>query len=218
MAAAKADQALADWLEELPALAVAIDVDAPARRVLLEDAAADEALLGKASNASPVVRARAHLAHAAIQMLLADAGGGAGAADRSVEHVHRAVEIANTLAASGPRLLLLSQAGAVAAGAIDGQRATARRTTSRLLTEISEGIGEALAQQLDDAHRGEVTLAAALALADGVKAVRGKARIAVAGRASELATDARSDLIRAGELQKASLATDLIARLASVSG
>jgi hypothetical protein len=80
-------------------------------------------------------------------------------------------ELARSLRASGPRVALLPQAGA---------------------------------------------LAGAAALADGSEVVTGRAREAVLRKALEMARDARRDLVRAGELQKAGLADEAIASIEAV--
>ncbi|MDQ1404234.1 MAG: hypothetical protein QOG03_2550, partial [Actinomycetota bacterium] len=207
-----AEGTLRGWLDELPAHAVAIDSAPTARRVLLDDLALDDALLDKAivAGAHPVLLARAHLAHAVIQLLLASDGGDEKTAQRGLEHCEAAFDLAVALEACGPRLELVGQTGALVANGLSLLRAGSRRAASRLLDDISEAFAAAFTEQDEMACRGAVTLAAAQALALGVKAVRGKARAAVLERSLELAKDARADLIRAAELTKAQLAAETI--------
>jgi hypothetical protein len=196
-------------------MAVAINADPSARKVVLDDLAADASLVEKAqaAKAHPVLVARGHIAQAAVQLLLADALGDEAAAAESLDRCEKAFDVANSLASSGPRLELVGQIGGLAASGVAFMRASQRRAAARLLDDVAESLGEALGQQADDAHRGTVTLAAARALADGAKVVRGKARLAVLQRALAMATDARRDLFRAAELAKAALASATIASL-----
>ncbi|HEV7886476.1 MAG TPA: hypothetical protein VGO92_02885 [Acidimicrobiales bacterium] len=211
---ARAAQALQDWMDELPALALAVDAEPDARRVLLLDAAADEALLDKAHDAHPVLLARAHLAHAAIQLMLADVDGEEHA-ELAVQHADHAVELGAALAAPGPRLAILPEAGAMAALGMGRLRAARRRQVQHLLADVAEQTAEAYAEQAELSRRGAATLTAALSLAEGAKVVRGKARTAVLERALGLAVDARRDLARAGEVAKAVLAAKTVASLES---
>ena len=213
MRVSKGAHALDAWLEELPALAAALDTDPDARRLLLLDAAGDEALIDKAGKAHPVLLARGHLAHGAIQLLLSEVDDDPEHAEQAVRHAEQAVEIGTALAAPGPRLVILPQAGAVAAAAMGRLRATRRRAVQHLLTDIAEQTAEAYAAQAALSRQGVTALTAALALAEGSKVVRGKARIAVLSRAMELAIDARTDLARAGEVAKAALASQTITTL-----
>ncbi|HZQ27457.1 MAG TPA: hypothetical protein VFA94_07145 [Acidimicrobiales bacterium] len=205
-APSKAELELRAWLDELPALGAALDTTPDARKVLLEDAAADTWLLDQAPNAHPVVLARSHLAHAAIQSLLDDG-------DAAVEHARRAVDLGSTLAAPGPRLAILAQGGALAAGTLGKLRAARRREVQHMLVDVAEAAAEAYAEQAELSRRGVATLTAALALVDSSTAVRGAARDAVRSRARALAVDARADLARAGEVAKARLASETIATL-----
>ena len=205
----KAERALRAWIEEVPALAASLDVDTDARRVLLRDAAADETLVDNAPDAHPVLLARAHLAHAAIQLLLADIDGD-DHAELAVQHADHAVELGSALAAPGPRLAILPQAGSMAALAMIKLRAPRRREIQRMLDDIAEQTAEAFGEQAELERRGVATLTAAMALGDGAKVVRGKARTAVLQRALDLAIDARPDLARAGEVAKTGLASTTI--------
>jgi hypothetical protein len=210
------ERALAEWLEELPAIAATLQAAPDARRVVLEDALGDQELLAAAPGAHPVLRARAHLAFGTIALVLASDGGDAAMAERGLDQVEAGIDVARTLRASGPRLSLLSQAGALAAMGAPFVLHTRRRAVTRHLADVAEEIARAFEEQAADAHRGTTTLAGAAALADGAEAVTGRARDAVLRKALEMAKDARRDLIRAGELQRAALASDAIAALEAV--
>jgi hypothetical protein len=207
------EQALADWLAELPALAASLDAGPAARKVLLEDMAADEALIDEAPDAHPVLLARAHLAIGTIHLLRAQDGAGELVAEQGLDHLGAAADVARSLRASGPRLRLLSQAGALVAVGAAHARHTRRRTVTRRLPELAEEVAEAFAEQAKDARRGTATLAAAQALGEGAAVVDGRARDAVLQRAIELAIDAKRDLVNAAELAKAGVAHATIAEL-----
>ena len=213
--ASRAERALIDWLAELPALAVALGAEPGARKVLLEDAASDVAILDKATDAHPVARARAHLAHAAIQAALAEVASGEAAAKKAVAHCEEALSIGAGLAASGPRLEIVTQAGALACSASPMLRHSDRRAVLRLARDVVDEAGRALVEQAETAHRGTTTLVAAEALAEGASVVSGRAQAAVRARAAALAHDAYVDLARAGELGKAARAANLAERLDS---
>jgi hypothetical protein len=215
MAANRAERALADWIAELPAHLAALDAEGGVRKVLLDDLIADAPLLSKAeaAGAHPVLLARGHLAQGVAELLLAQETSDEAGADRGLEHLEAAFDIAVSLQASGPRLELVGQVGAMVASGLDVLRASQRRAAGRLLGDIGEAFGLAFAEQLEEAERGTITLAAAQALAQGAKVVRGKARIAVLERSVELARDARRDLIRSAELAKADLAKATIKSL-----
>lgn len=215
-AADRNEEALAHWIEELPAIAATLDAAPDARRVVLEDALGDEVLLAAAPDAHPVLRARAHLAFGTIQLVLAADGGDEAMADRGLDHLDAGVEVARSIASSGPRLALLSQAGALTALGAPFTRHTRRRTITHQLPAIAEDIAEAFEAQAADARRGTATLAGASALADGAEVLTGRAREAVLRKSLEMARDARRDLIRAAEIRRADLASDVIASLEAV--
>lgn len=203
----RAESTLRDWLDELPAIAASLDVDAGARAVLLADAAGDAKVVSAAEGkAHPVLLARGHLAQAAVNVLLADASRDADAAARAVEHCEQALSVGESLQASGPRLAVVAPAGALAALAMGQLRAAQRRGVQRLLADAANAVGEAMREQAEDEQRGVDTLTAARALFGAAKTVRGKARTAVLERAHQLAVDARLDLARAGAVEKAALA------------
>jgi hypothetical protein len=196
-------------------MSAALDVAGEGRRVVLDDLAADEILLSKAEGASahPVLLARAHVAHAVVQLQLAREGLGEPAADAAMDHCEAAFDLAQTLQSSGPRMELVGQVGGVVAGGLELMRHSQRRVAGRLLEDVAVALAEAFGEQAEESRRGTITLAAAQALADGAKVVRGKARTAVLQRAFDMATDARTDLARSGEVAKASLAADTLAQL-----
>lgn len=202
----KEELALQNWLGEMQAMAVALDTTPDARAVLLDDAAADAWIVDQAAGAHPVLVARGHLAHAAIQLLRDDA-------EAAFAHAQKAVEIGSSLAAPGPRLAVLPQAGALAAMAVAQMRSTRRREAQRVLVDVAARTAEAYGEQAELSRRGIATLTAALALVEGSKRVRGEARLAVLSRARDLAFDARRDLARAGEVAKARLASETMATL-----
>ena len=203
----RAESALRDWLDELPAIAASLDVDAGARAVILADAASDEKVVTAADGkAHPVLVARGHLAQAALNVCLAEAARDAEAATRAVEHCEQAFEVGDSLQASGARLAIVAPAGALAALALGRLRAAERRGVQRLLSDVANAVGEAMAEQAEDERRGVDTLTAARSLVGASKTVRGKARAAVLERARQLAVDAHHDLARAGALEKAALA------------
>lgn len=199
----RAERALQAWLDEVPAFSAGLELDPSARRVLLDDALGDEALLERAPTAHPVLRARAHLAFGTLRLLRAADDDDT---DRGLDHLDDAAELAISLDAPGPRLRLLAQAGAMTALGATNARHTRRRQLGRRLPELAEHIAEAFEEQRRLADRGVATLAAAQALATGAAAVTPKARPAVRARALELARDARRDLVRAAELAKAETA------------
>jgi len=213
MSGATSSTELEQWLDELPALAAALDVDAPARRILLSDAASDARLIEDGRSLHPVLLARGHLAQAAIQLLLADAGDGEDAAKRCLEECAAAFETSMSLAACGPRLRLLPPVGAIAASAMAFLRHSDRRAASRLLSRVAEASGEALDEQRNLADRGVAGLAAGAALADGAAVVSAEVRPVVRARAAEIVRDAHRDLVRAGEMAKAREAEALVAAL-----
>lgn len=208
-----ADIELTEWLALLPAVAAALGDDRAANRVLLEDVRADEGLLSRAAAGHPVLRARAHLAQGAIHLALAEAAGDETLARRGLEHCDAAAELGGSLAASGPRLAILTQAGATAATGLALVRHSDRRTVGRLLRRVSEEAAQALLDQGEQEARGTATLAAALALADAVGAVAAGSRAEVLARAREMAVDAQRDLARAGAVARARAAADAVAEM-----
>lgn len=214
-ASERAEADLRAWLEGLPALAASLHVESGARAVLLEDAAADAGLVtGAGEEVHPVLRADGHLALAAIQLIRASDTGDDALGEAALDHAEAAAEVALRLASSGPRLRLLTQAGAFLAIGAPLARHTRRRLVGRRLQELAEDIAEAFSEQAADEQRGVATLVAAQALAEGAAAVTPRARPAVRARALELARDAHRDLVRAGASARARVAASTVAALA----
>ena len=216
MVTARSEKALLGWLDELPALVPALDQDSAVRGMLLGDAVlTGDTLLRAAEKARPVVRGRAHLAVAALDLTLAyDGDNRVRRLGQVAEHTEAAVDIAHSVAAPVVRVTFLPQAMALLSGSLPLTAKTKAPALERRVLELAGAIGAALTEQADEARRGIATLAAAMTLADGVKLVRqASAKAAILERSHALAKDARVALIRAGELAKAEVAAEVAAGL-----
>jgi hypothetical protein len=212
MTTARSEQALQGWLDELPALVPALEQDAGVRGMLLGDAVlTGDTLLRAAEKARPVVRGRAHLAVAALDLTLAyDGDNRARRLSQVADHAERAADIAQSVVAPFVRVSLLPPAMALMAGCLPLTAKSKAPALERRVVELAGAIGAALTEQATEARRGIASLAAAMTLADGVKLVRqASAKAAILERAHALATDARVALIRAGELAKAEAAAEV---------
>ena len=212
MVTARSDKALQGWLHELPALVPALDQDSGVRGMLLGDAAlTGDTLLRAAEKARPLIRGRAHLAVAALDLALAyDGDNRARRLTQVADHAEAAVDIAHSVVAPFVRVSLLPQAMALLAGCLPLTAKTKASELERRVAELAGAIGAALTEQAAEARRGIALLAAAMTLADGVKLVRqASAKTAILERAHGLATDARVALVRAGELAKAEVASEV---------
>jgi hypothetical protein len=213
---ARSEVALQSWLDELPALLPALDQDASVRGLLLSDAVlTGDTLLRAADKAHPVVRGRAHLSVAALELALAYDG---DQRPRRLAHVlenaEAAVGIAEAAVAPFLRVGLLPRATALMSGCLPLAPKNKAAALERRVVDLAAAVGAALAEQSAEARRGIATLAAAMTLADGVKLVRqATAKAAILERAIALAEDARVALVRAGELAKAEVAAELCERL-----
>jgi hypothetical protein len=209
---ARSEAALRGWLDELPALAPAIDKDAAVRVLLLSDAAtAGSTLLQAAKTGHPVVLGHANLSLAALDLALAyDGDDRSRRITRAVEHAEAAVEIAERAVAPAVRVELMPRAAALLAGCLPLMPKAKAAGMERRITQLAGAVGAALTEQATEARRGVACLAAAMTLGNGAKLVRqASAKAAVLERALGLAEEARIALARAGEVSKAEVAAEV---------